>query len=203
MYLRDFIKPRTLMILIGLLILCLGCGQIFLVIEKGLELVSEAPFDNPPNSFKVDQLVGSWMTKYSNSRTETLIIQPGGKFTQIYEEGGNIIQTNQNYWWIEPLDDGRIYLHLEGARYYADGAFDTKINHAPCPTGDIYCEEMATKFPIEGYDWIGKDWVDMANQLILNIRMDSSGDILLLHLWKSSDRGFPIIGGEAEIFRKQ
>ena len=99
-------KPRTLMIMIGILILCLGCGQIFLVF--GFKLVREAPFDNPPNSFKIDQLVGKWMTKYSNSRTETLIIQPDGKFTQNYEEGGKIIQSNQNYWWVEPLDDGKI-----------------------------------------------------------------------------------------------
>ena len=69
----------------------------------------------------------------------------------------------------------KYYVHLEGARYYADGAFDTKINHGPCPTGDSYCEEMALKFPVEGYDWIGKDWVDMANQLILNIPINSRG----------------------------
>ena len=95
-----------------------------------------------------------------------------------------------------------MYLHLEGAKYYFDGALAANGNHFPCPKGDTSCEDIANKIPIKAYDWIGDNWVDVSGQLALNIRMDSSGEIILLHLWKSSDRGFPIVGGESEIFRK-
>jgi hypothetical protein len=42
----------------------------------------------------------------------------------------------------------------------------------------------------------------MAGELILNVRMDGSGKLVLYHMRTSADGGFPILGKEQEFFRR-
>lgn len=188
--------------LIIILIICIGGLMIFTFIKRGYDLAKEAPFSNPNPSFDESNLVGDWIINYSGSRIEEIQIQKDGEYKQVYIDDGTTVESQYNDWWVELLEDGRIYLHLEGAKYYFYGISAANLSEVPCPPNDIECEEIASKVPNKSYDWISNEWVDVSGQLILNVRMDSNNELILLHLWKSSDRGFPIIGGEAEIYRK-
>jgi hypothetical protein len=194
---------RKLIYLI-LILVAIGIGVIFVITaKKGVTLALEAPFINPPRSLDKNMLVGIWSVKYSTTRIDTLFVNENGTFQQVYFEQGVVYKSDWSNWYLEKINDERIYLHLKGAKNYFYGFTKTIQESTPCQNKDNKCGEIKIQVPVRAYDWIGKNWVDSDNQLILNIRQDSSQNIILLHLWETSDRGFPIIGGEAEIFRKQ
>ena len=141
--------------------------------------------------------------RYSTSRNEELYIFNNGTYKQIYKDKGIAIESPLNNWWLEELSDGGIYLHLEGAKYYFYGPSRTDKYKTICPAGDSTCEQVMNQISNEAYDWIGNNWIDVSDQLILNVRMESNGNVILMHLWDSGDQGFPIIGGESEIYRKK
>lgn len=205
-------KKKTFWIMMVILgFLSLVCGLATSPVKRGLSLASEAPFFNPPDSFRESLLVGTWYTSYMEWGEETLIIRPDGTFRQIYHNHANngdfSFETPWNRWWVERLPDGRMYLHLMGAKYFLQGpSFADKLSNGyliPCPQERARaCDDDKVQIPFYAYDWIGGEYIPMAGELILNIRVDSSGRIILVHMWSSSDGGFPIIGGESEIFRK-
>jgi len=187
----------------GVIIVLIGCSSI--------RLAQEAPFDNPPSSLTEIDLIGSWVTEYLGWGTDKIVLGSNGKYKQTfidpsYENGEYIFESQWNDWWIEVLPDGRQHLHLENGKYFLAGvAFSEKITHGivlPCRENDSSCEENPRTITWPLYDWIGKEYIETPSELILNIRVDSSGELILLHLWTSSDRGWAIFGGEIEIFRR-
>ena len=52
------------------------------------------------------------------------------------------------------------------------------------------------------WDPIAREFVQMVEELVLNVRTDSTGELILLHMRMSSAEGFPIIGGGTEEFRR-
>jgi hypothetical protein len=206
---RKYFLRFTIVIVTS--ILCLGALLIVNIVYKGVKLSNEAPFNIPPYPFDVNSLVGTWSTKYMGWGDETLIIQSDGKYKQIYldnniNDGRYVFETPWNAWRVEQQSDRRIHLYLDGAKYFLEGvdAVDkTRGSLIPCPDADNpSCINGVIVVPFPAYDWIGDELVEMIDSLVLNVRMDSSGDIILVHLWLSSDRGFPILGGESEIYRK-
>ncbi len=195
-------KMRILALLCTVFGLCIGSIYTFSIIRNGLILANEAPFSNPPSSMEREDLLGVWRIEYSAERTEVLVLLADGQCKQLYREQEVQVEAPCANWRIERLVDDRIYLHLLGAKYYFNGLSFADRGHTPCLDGDNFCKEIIDQIPVVSYDWIGKEYVDTTGQLILNIRQDASGEIILLHLWDSSDRGFPIIGGEAEIYRQ-
>ena len=196
----------------GLAFILISCIWILFTIIKGISLANEIPFSNPPDPFDESLLTGTWITSYFGGGEETIIIQPDGKFKQIYrdrdvDDGNYTFETPWKDWWIERLSDGRLHLHLEGARYFLNGpsfAENENVYFVPCPNGGSpNCKDGLFRISFLFYDWIGKEFVEMTDELILNIRVDNSGNAILVHLWESSDGGFPIIGGETELFRKE
>ncbi len=192
-----------ILLLVGILLFCLVAGKSLQIFKQGLDLANEAPFSDPPFPFDNDDLVGKWVINYTKARTEELSVYRDGKYQQIYRDNVVVLESPSNDWKIQHLPDGRMYLHLIGAKYYFFGASATSDGYALCLEVDPTCEEIDNIVPIEAYDWIGKEWVDVSGQIVLNVRMNSNGEIILLHLWKNSDRGFPIFGGEAEFFKKE
>lgn len=211
----NIIKENNLLkiaIFFGAVIICVGCGMIAFTINRGRVLANEVPFFNPPLSLDESLLVGTWKTEYMEWGSDMLEIKSDGTFRQTYkdnnlDDGNYIFESAWNGWWIEQFADGSAYLHLEGAKYFLQGvSFAEKLGGYSIPCEDIndtLCEGEMVPVPFRAYDWINEKFVDMNKELILNIRVDSSNNIILLHLWSSSDRGFPLIGGEAEIFRNE
>lgn len=161
---------------------------------------SGGPFSNPPLAFQKSDLAGTWETKYAG--VDRLIIKADGTFKQTYREEDYVYETPWNEWWVERFPDGRVRLHLQGARNYNVSitlAERDGLHHA-CPEEYPDCEWASE--PYGYYDPIGHEFVEMVNKLVLNVRSDSSGELLLLHMWKSGTQGFAIIGGEGEVFRR-
>lgn len=158
------------------------------------------PFLNPPPTFQESDLAGTWETRYAG--VDRLIIRADGTFKQIYQQEDYVYETPWNKWWVERFPDGRVRLHLQGARNYRVDILLAERDglHHACPKEYPDCKWASEPYPY--YDPFAREFVDMVNKLVLNVRSDSSGDLLLLHLWIGGDQGFPIIGGEREVFRR-
>lgn len=161
---------------------------------------SGGPFSNPPATFEESDLAGIWGTKYAG--VDRLIIRADGTFKQIYREEDYVYETPWNKWWVEPFPDGRVRLHLQGARNYrVDNELAERDGRGhPCPKEYPDCRWALEPFGY--YDPFAREFVDMVDKLVLNVRSDSSGELLLLHLWIGGDQGFPIIGGDREVYRR-
>jgi hypothetical protein len=184
-------KPKILVtiILIFLVLLNSGCA---------------AFYKNPPESFQSSDLEGIWRTHYGSQVTDQLIIKSDGTYKQIYEDSkiNYFFETPWNKWWVENSQDGRMYLHLEGARYYLEGIERAERDgmDMPCPSDFMNCGW--DKQPFLFYNPYTHESLEMVGELILTILDDSSGKIVLHHMWTYGDRGFALIGGNEEIFRR-
>lgn len=166
-----------------------------------------APFLPPPVSLQERDLVGAWQTHCGKRCAERIILRSDGTFQQSYRnlrEEDYVAETSSNRWWLERLGDGQIRLHLDGGRYYREGIEFAKLGgrEFPGPT------ELPNLWGIEGppavafYDPIAHDYLEMVDELVLNVRTTRSGELQLLHMWTSSDRGYAILGANAEIFHR-
>ena len=95
-----------------------------------------------------------------------------------------------------------VRIHLYGARYYLAGIELAETNGRrelknPCLTRTDCSWGLE---PREFYDPFIDELVQMVDELILDVRVDGSGNLVLHHMWTSSDRGFALIGGNEEIF---
>jgi len=165
----------------------------------------EARYSNPPPTFQDSDLMGTWEARYSERRVDTLIFRADGTFKQIYHDGtveGYVYETPWNEWWVERFPDGRVQVHLQGARYYLEGIRIAERDgmEAPCPEEQPNCWGGLEPPPFAFYDPIGQDFVHMVGQLVLNIQNDSSGQLVLLHMLTSSDQGFVSLTGKARGF---
>ncbi|NIV31735.1 MAG: hypothetical protein GWN58_20295 [Anaerolineae bacterium] len=72
-------------------------------------------------------------------------------------------------------------MHLEGARYFPDSLAQQAYGL---------------------YDPFAKEILRPIKELILSVRVDLEGELVLHHMWTGSDRGFALIGGEKLYFRR-
>lgn len=194
-------KTRSpLLFVIVIVIGSLGCTCpcLGLLPLPGEPICLEAPYSPPQASFQADDLVGVWETTYGRTRVDTLTFREDGTFKQVYRDPAQRnyqYETAWNPWRLEWLPDGGVRVHLEGGRYYLLG-IKIAEREGLAPYGEP--DPLAEPF----FDPIAKEHVDMVRQLILNVRVDSSGELLLHHMWSHSERGFAIRGCEAEHFRR-
>jgi len=146
----------------------------------------------PPATFREIDLVGTWEGHYGYPwGTDRLILREDGTFKQIYgDEEGYVYETPWNKWWAERFPDGRVRVHLEGARWYLDGndfaeldgLLPAGIGGPPdSPTYDFY-----DPFARHTDDW-RVYFVEMVGKLVLNVRRVSSGELILVHMSGSTD----------------
>jgi hypothetical protein len=150
----------------------------------------EAPYFNPPVTLQASDLEGVWETHYRRN-TDRLVLRADGTFKQVYRDGHRedyVYETPWNEWWLEALPDGRRYVHLQGGRYYREGIKTAEE------------EGLDHPFPGRFYDPVGGEAVHVTGKLVLNVRTDSSGQLLLLHMWSYSDYGFAMMGCEGQMF---
>lgn len=167
-------KPSTYLVIVLLVVV--------LVLSVTSCIGWEAPYSNPPATFQDSDLVGTWEAHYWIGMVDKLIIKADGAFKQIYRDRAQnyIYETPWNRWWVERFPDGRVRVHFVGARYFLGFTEQDEVFYDP------FADEL----------------VEMPGELILNVRRLSSGELILHHMWTHSDRGFGLIGGEVEMFRR-
>lgn len=167
----------------------------------------EAPYWPPPSSFQESDLVGTWEAKY-HLGVDRLTIWADGTFKEVYEdhyEPDYVYETPWNEWWLERFPDGRIGIHLDGARYYVDGvriAERDGLGPPTCPTSAPGCTGKPFPLPHNFVDPFTREYVHMPGELVLNVRVDSSGEVLLHHMFYHADAGFAISGCWRDHFRR-
>lgn len=162
----------------------------------------EAPYWNPPPAFREGDLVGTWEARYGQS-IDRLIFNVDGRFRQIYEDRymqDYVYESSWNDWWAERFPDGRVRVHLQGARYYVAGITTGEQDGMHFGEAELWGRSGPLPYPF--YDPYADETVDMVGELILNVRIDSSGELLLHHMSIETDLGFPIIGCEQDMFRR-
>jgi hypothetical protein len=149
----------------------------------------QAPYLPPPATFEDEDLVGIWRARY-DGRVDTLILRADGTFKQIYQDRYDedyVYETPWSDWWVERYADGRVRVYLEGARFYEEGT--------------TVAEEGGRYRDWTFYDQVAGELVTIPDMLVLNLRMDSSGEPLLLHVWSGPGETFALLGCERNIFR--
>ena len=168
-------------------------------------LSTAASFKNPDKNIKVSDLAGTWEAHYGKGNSDTLTLRDDGTYQQRYEEAdtGYLFETPWNRWWMEYLQNGQVRVHLEGGRYYFAGIRIAELEGwgDPCPSELPDCGWGNSPRPF--YDPYADDYIEMAGKLVLNVRLDHVGELVLYHMWTSGAEGFVIIGGEREIFRRK
>jgi len=157
-------------------LLSLLCCQ--MVITLSTAEISKS--ENPSATLQESDLVGTWEADYGHYLgVDTLILRADGTFKQIYknQRENYVYETPWNKWWLERFPDGRVRMHLKGARYYHDGIPLAEIHESePWPYSD--------PFVTRDKDW--REWsVSMVGKLVLNVRLLPSGELVLAHMWSS------------------
>lgn len=131
------------------------------------------------------------------------MLRADGTFQQTYQrQNGYTFETGWNPWWLEPLPDGRIHVHLQGARYYLQGVEDAEEEGLLQLPAALDSEPPRPALPNIYHDPYGPGNVEMVGKLVLTVRVTLAGELILHHLWDYSDRGFAIFDGEWEVFRR-
>lgn len=144
-------------VLLLLVVIPLGCCQVILTLSTAEISKSQ----NPPATLQELDMVGTWKADYGSRRgVDKLILRADGTFKQIYENRREnyTFETPWNKWWLERFPDGRVRVHLKGARYYLGGI----------PVAEIYEDEGWGHDPFhpERFDpvWSGKSIVYMVRE---------------------------------------
>jgi hypothetical protein len=191
----------------AVLCLSLGCQCGWLIPWPPPDpLCAEAPYSPPPEGFDESDLVGTWQTQYGRS-VDTLTVMADGTFKQRYEDRYDesyVFETSPNAWWLERFPDGRIRLHLQGARYYIRGITVAELGGYALGSASLDGDSTPgpTAFPHPFYDPFGRESLHMVGELILTVRVDSRGEPLLHHMTYSSEEGFGLTGCERKHFRR-
>ncbi len=169
-------------------------------------LCAEAPFMPPDAETAESDLVGTWESRYGRS-VDTLLIRPDGTFKQVYQDGyasGYVYETPWSEWWLERFPHGRLRVHLQGARYYIDGiSIGERDGYTYLgPKRDPDTSSEPEGLPWLFYDPFSGDHFEMVRELVLTIRVDSSGELLLHHMSYTSDEGFSLSGCQRRHFRR-
>ncbi len=167
----------------------------------------EVQYSNPPTTFQDSDLVGTWELRCGGRCVDTLILRANGTFKQIYRDhtvDDYSYATPWNEWWTERFLDGRVRVHLQGARYYKEGIriAERDGRDAPCPEDQPNCRGGLEPLPSFFHDPIARESLQMAGELVLNVQSDSSEQLVLLHMLLSSDHGFVSLLGKANGFSR-
>jgi len=112
-----------------------------------------------PSDFKDSDLFGTWIAKYGDGDTDTLILKDDGTYKQIYHHPDTrySFESDWQEWWVEHRDSGLLRLHLKDM-HRCDGIgelCERQGGGLGGETTDIdyyaidYCENESVKMPDE------------------------------------------------------
>lgn len=196
----------VILLAVALLGSALGCQCLWLIPWTTDPLCAEAPFWPPASDLEESDLVGTWEARYG-SRVDTLILKGDGTFKQVYRDPtarDYAYETGWNEWRLERFPDGRIRLHLEGARYYIGGISLGELDGYtyPGPKGGPDSSGEPGGVPWLFIDPFTRDDLEMVRELVLTVRVDSARELLLHHMSYTSDEGFSLSGCQRRHFRR-
>jgi hypothetical protein len=156
------------------------------VLFSGCKVYQDELYQSPPDVQDSD-LVGTWVANYESPAigTDKLIIRADGTFRQEFDNPeGYHFETPWNSWHLEKLQNGSVYVHLEGARYYDDGVRWAEKEGIGCGPPDCPIE-----VPHAYLDPVTRAFVYMIGELALSVRgWDSApGGLVLKHLWADAE----------------
>ena len=209
---------RTCLVLCVLAITGLPCACLWLFAQYYLlpmihyhlfpdPVCVEAPYSSPSSSFVESDLAGVWEARYQPG-LDTLHIRGDGTYKQVYVHDDYwrhyVYETTWDEWWLERLPDGIMHIHLRGGRYYLRGigVGERDAFSAPCSTGTPRGsgEPCSATQPL--VDPFTRELVVAPGELVLTVRVDSSGDLLLHHMFHSLEEGFLLSGCQSYQFRR-
>lgn len=196
---------RVILRSLGLIALAIACcyGAFYYLIEKPIEKFEKS--ENPPDTFRESDLVGTWKVEYDgfydDGGIDTLILEADGTFKQIYENGSGdyIFETPWNKWWLERFPDGRVRVHLKGARYYLSGIREAEPGRIDSFFDPFAFHQGKPAMWYPGMDENKTSIVHMAWKLVLNVRVLPSGELVLAHMWPSSEGAW----GDEQLFHRE
>ena len=145
---------------------------------------SLVPYEQPPSGLQIEDLLGTWEVQYSEKAWEKLVLQEN-EFSQEFQDqynGGHHFKQSGKKWEIKEFPDGRTQVLLDNGKYFLLGY------------------SLSDKLPI--YNPFTGEFLRPSTQLRLEIRTDSSGELILHHLYIDADAGFPLFGREHQFFRR-
>jgi hypothetical protein len=165
-----------------------------------------ADFTPASANTQMNDLEGDWQANYTSGVTDKLTLRSNGTFKQVFEDFQKdyVFDSGWSNWTVEQSSKGLVRLRLQGGRYYLEGITLAETNgrknpNNPCLDGDCTWGFEPRIF----YDPFSDEVVHMVDELLLLSLIDSTGKLILHHIWTSSDRGFALIGGDKEIFYEQ
>jgi len=152
----------------------------------------EAPYSTPPPDLKAKDLTGVWVCQYLGGDEDILIIREDGTFMQtlrVRKTGEILFQTPWNEWHMERFSDGRVRLHLIGARQFVGGPELAEAEkNSPWPYNDPFSDETI--------------WPE--NELMLNVRTTRQGELVLVQFLRgAADAPYLDLSGKAVRFRRE
>jgi len=198
---------RAILLFLGLIALAIACcyGASYYVLEKPIEKFTKSK--NPPMTLEESDLVGTWKADYGrlyDGGIDTLILKADGTFKQIYQNRSQdyAFETPWNEWWLERFPDGRVQVHLKGARYYLSGIREAEQEGVSPRLGVTGGDPRSYYDPFhpDRFDpvWSGRSSVHMVRELVLNVRVLPSGELVLAHMWPSSEWAW----GDMQLFHR-
>jgi hypothetical protein len=177
--------------------LCRWSALLLMVLLPSMVVACGPGYSNPPLNLLDSELAGTWEGCYGEWGIDKLFIQTNGTFKQVYQDysvDGYVYETPWKEWWAERFPDGRMRVHLLGARYYSAGITIAELDGLAYPYA-----EYADAF----YDPIADESVEMVGEVVLNVQIDAGGDLVLLHMLGSRDDGFvSLFTGKARGFQR-
>jgi hypothetical protein len=155
-----FKRTPILLIISVLLVICISASvwTIYKNIDHSgnEETMSTITICPPlPNSFQINDLIGTWQAKYGDGSTDTLIIQGDGKYKQIYNDPSSKLSFESGLldWQAEKRESGFIRLHMIGMHRCDDlGSVCTRQGGGVDPKelrSIDYCEGQVIEMPNE------------------------------------------------------
>lgn len=137
----------------------------------------------PLADFQTSDLVGIWEAHYTYvTGIEMLVFKEDGTYQQIYEGLNDYLYVSSwNEWQVERRVDGRIWVYLEGGRWFPEGPEIADLEGM-----DPFRPETVHHF----YDHATNSSVAMQGRLILDVipRSNSKG-FVLMHFAYDVDSG--------------
>jgi hypothetical protein len=170
---------------------------LFILVTITLSTCSElADSANPPATFQESDLAGTWVAVYGmTTGVDELVLREDKTFKQIYRnaEADYTYETTWTEWSLELFPDGRVRVQLPGARYYWAGIKRAEQEGLK-PTDIVVSDWNYWAY----FDPFSDDIVPMVHALILTVRILPSGEVVLAHMWGSSEEGF----SDSKVFRR-